>query len=493
MIKEERIQLRDKLINEYKQKYKALMSNKIKEMFKNDKRYELYIQQFRSEIEALYCIVHQDDFENHKCPICNKLSVFYANGSNKNYKVTCGNSKCIEALANSDEAKEKGIQTNLRKRKVKNAAQSEEVKNKIKETNMKIRGVPYSLQSKEVREKRDETMERLYGTKHALQVEEFKNQLKQTCLNEYGADNVMKLEEFIKKQNESVFKNLGVYHPLQSKEVRKKLENTNLKNLGVKHSTQSEIVKEKIRNTNLRERGVPYATQSEEVKKKIRNTKIKNNIPENFLTNQELVKFLNKFNKIYNQNIQIQDLYSNNEYFIKFIKYLYKNKKRLLRLKEIADIFGFNSNAIKRRIEEIKILDYFYIIDSNLEIQFKNFLDKNNIQYERKNRKLRNDKNGYPFELDFVLKNYNITFEINDIKSHNLLLKNKDYHINKTIKAKNDLNLKLIHLWEWELTDEDLWRRTSNWILNLLNDSKIQIDIKDCAIKKLVSKKKKNF
>ena len=43
------------------------------------------------------------------------------------------------------------------------------------------------------------------------------------------------------------------------------------------------------------------------------------------------------------------------------------------------------------------------------------------------------------------------------------------------------------------MTDEELWRRTSNWILNLLNQSKIQLDVKDCVIKEVPIEDQKHF
>ena len=436
MTKEERIQLRDELFEEFKKlkiiglrdkknnsnKYRIMNSNKINSILNNHivikRQYDLYINEFRSEKEALHCIINRDDYTNHLCPECNNICCMLKHPIK--YNKTCGKSECIEKRANSKEAKEKS---------------------KLKCLNK-------------------------YGKEHYSQTDQFKNQLKQTKFERYNNPN---------------YNN------------RSKAKATCEERYGKSNPFQVEKFKEAGKRTNIKNIGVPYLMQSETQKEKWRQTYYKNHNLNRLININDIIRFLNKFNRIYNQNIQIQDLYSNNKYFVKFIKYLYKNKKRLLRIKEISDIFNLTPNSISYRIKNLNLLKYFYIQDSELEIQFKQFLEINNIKTKRKNRELRNNSNNNPFELDFVLKNNNIAFEINDIKSHNSIRKDKNYHINKTIKAKDNLNLRLIHLWEWELTNENLWARISNWILNLLNNSKIQVDIKDCEIKEANIKEAQDF
>ena len=439
LTKEERIALRDELFEEFKdlsiiyfQKtyYKfnknAILLNSFKNNIELKEKYNLYIQQFRTEEEALYCIIHKDDISNHLCSICNELCKFY--NKKRGYRDTCGNKNC----------KQKALEN----------------------TNIKVRGVPYPMKDEEVKNKQQEKMLNEYGARHALQIKEFKEKAENTTYN-----------------------NFGVKNPFESKIIQERIKNIIYNNLGV--PLQNDEIEERRKQTCKDIFGVPYPTQCEKVKEKIRSSRIKNNLPKNNLSNKEFIKFLNKFNKLYHLNIQIDEIYSKNEYFIKFIKHLYKNRRRLLRLKEIADIFRFAPNTIGHRVKELKLLKFFYIVDSNLELQFKELLENNNIDFERANRNIlpKTENNGQP-ELDFYLKDYNIAFEINDMTGHNFKRKNKEYHINKVLKSKQK-GIRLIHLWEWELTDEDLWNKTSNWILNLLNNQKVNIDIKDCTIKEV--------
>ena len=210
-------------------------------------------------------------------------------------------------------------------------------------------------------------------------------------------------------------------------------------------------------------------------------------------TDEENINILNKINLFYNKIIDIIDIFINDEYFIKLIKLMYNEKNRLLRLQDISQILNFSEQAINNHINKLNLQKYFYIKDSKLELQFKEFLENNNIKFEYRNRNIlsKTENNGHS-ELDFYLKDYNIAFEINDIMSHNSKKKNQFYHINKTFQCR-ERNIRLIHLWEWELMNEDLWRRTSNWILNLLNNQKVNIDIKDCIIKEIDKETTKNF
>lgn len=40
-------------------------------------------------------------------------------------------------------------------------------------------------------------------------------------------------------------------------------------------------------------------------------------------------------------------------------------------------------------------------------------------------------------------------------------------------------NIQLIHIWEWELRNEEIWNKLSKWIINELDQNKIKININD--------------
>lgn len=237
--------------------------------------------------------------------------------------------------------------------------------------------------------------------------------------------------------------------------------------------------------------------QNEDIKEKIRKTQISKYVFNNLILDIEIIKIIKIIQQDFHDKIiNLADIYSNSECFIKFIKLMYHHKNRQLRLKEIAKIFNVVSQTIKNRVIELRLDKYFYIYDSLLEIKFNDFLCANNfIQclsndnmlsnfYLRHDRgTLLNKNTMHHSELDFHFKNNNIAFEINDIGGHNSLKrKNKFYHYNKMIECTRK-NIRLIHLWEWELTNPKIWNQISLWILNLLNNNKTIIDINQCNAK----------
>ena len=399
MTKEERIVLRDKLFKEllnrsgiiylksrnvyqfHSAKYllKVLNNDSI---LKND--YNSYIQEFRSETEGKYCIIHSDDKSNHKCPICNNECDFYL-GHPIRYKKTCGNRVCIEKLANSKESREKCKRTNLEKYGVEYSLQSKEVRDKSKQINLIKRGVEYPTQSKEVRDK-----------------------IKQTCLEKYGVEN-----------------------PFQAEECKNKAKQT----LETKYNIQ---IAKQMHMTNL-------------------------------------------------------DVWNDDDKFKEFIVSKYNEKGMFLVLNDVNSYFNVWPETIKKKIEMLNLVDYFYIQDSNLEILFRDFLNDNHIKHHRHDHNII-----YPKEIDFLLDDYKIGFEINDIHSHHNLdyshhnSKDKKYHYDKVMRAK-EKGIHLIHIWEWELRNDNEWSKLSNWILNLLNNSKISIGARKCTIKEVLRKEEKEF
>lgn len=384
-------------------------------------KYDLYINQFRSENEALYCLLHLDDFENHKCPICNEICEFYYNKQHKEYRNTCGSKTCG--------------------------------REQYEKTNLKLHG----NKNYNNREKAKETCKKEYGVEHTSKLSEVIEKGKDTKNKRYGDSNYNNRDLSIKTCNEKY----GVPHHMQNEKIKKNQHKTMLSKYGTKH-----------------------ALQVDEFKNKSILTYHKNHDFQDIINDEDVINII--------QNLKLQkesdlhlDIYYNDKYFKEFIIELSRLKNRKLQLNEIVKIFGRSRTTIKEKLQVLDLLDYFEIKDSELELKFYNFLIENGFveetDFDRHNRSILLENQ---LELDFYLKDYDIAFEINDLQSHNVKQKDQYYHYNKTIECAKK-GIYLIHIWEWELTDEKLWRRTSNWILNLLNQSKIQLDIKDCSIKEI--------
>ena len=474
----QRIQLRDEIFEEFKSlkliillnnfnnnQYRIWNKNKI-DLFINDElkiKYELFLNQYRTEEEALYCLTHFDDFENHICPVCSNICKFY--NKKHGYRDTCGNKDCHQKAIESTNSIIYGTKYGL---------QNEKVKEKGRQTNKTIRGVDHHMKTKESVQKGKNTREKLYGNPNYNNREG----ARQTCMNKYGKENYVETNQFKIQSYQTCLKNWNASNPMRN-----------------------QINVNKQQEKMLSEYGARHALQIKEFKDKLISTYVQNHGPKNPITDKNILIIIDNIKSIFcNNNIDISNIYYNDDYFIVFIKLLYQYKnEELIKINEICDIFKRSRTTIRDKIEKLKLLEYFDIKDSELELQFKELLESaeliENIDFERANRNIlskNRNTEGQP-ELDFYLKDYNIAFEINDTASHNCIKQlNQFYHYNKTNECLKK-NIRLIHLWEWELTDENLWRCTSNWILNLLNNSKIQIDIKDCVIKEININETRDF
>lgn len=515
LVKEARIQLRDELIEIFMKNFimkipinggikinKTNLTKLLKKDLQFKLKYELYVKQFRSEDEAQFHIKHHTDIEDYLCPICGNIRVFYKKGKNLKYQKTCGNDECIKKMLGSAESRLKARQTSEEKYGIDNVMKLQEFQNKAKETCMKNHGVKHPIQNEKIKNKMFQTKKERYGDPY------YNNKLKtrSTCLIIYGVDTPLKSKKIRDKIHNTNLKKYGVKHVLSCKKIRNKATQTSINRYGHKnynnrlkakqtilrrYKSNYKIIQKRIIKTNLKRYNVKHVMQNEIIKQRQRNSYMKNHYPQNFINNKEIEKFLNRYNRIYNKNVAKYDIYNIDMYFICFIKHMYKIKKRLLKLNEIADIFGFWPTAIKHKSEKLKLLKYFDIRNSKLELQFKNFLENNNIKYKRHNYYSNGNRNSH-FEVDFILNDHNIGFEINDVMTHNSKEKDKFYHINKTCQCAQK-GIQLIHIWEWELTDEELWRRTSNWILNFLNNQKQEINVKKCVIKLVGKNEEKEF
>ena len=428
----ERIQLRDILFNILldnkciiKRKsiyilYKKHLNILLKDNIIIKELYKVYINEFRSKEEAVFNLLHHDDYTNHMCPICKtNICLFY--NINYVYTKTCGSESCIKARIGSDEAKQKRSNTNMKKYGVNNPFESEEIKEQIRQTCIQKFGVDNPAKSELIKDKIKQSIMKHYNVEYALQSKEILDKMKQTMLERYNVEFALQNSKFLQKAQDTCLERFGTKNIFQSQEFINKVIESNLERFGVKHQSQVHI-------TNY-------------------------------------------------------DIWIDDDKFIQFIKNEYNKTKAFLLLKNIAKFFNVDSNTIKYRIVELNLLDYFYIRDSVLELDFKNFLDFYNIDHKRHH--IIFGDNNLRREIDFLVNN--IGFEINDIVTHNSIglgcIEPKDqyYHKHKTNLA-NLHNIRLIHIWEWELRNKLEWDRLSNWIINsLLNQSKIQLNLEiDC-------------
>lgn len=119
------------------------------------------------------------------------------------------------------------------------------------------------------------------------------------------------------------------------------------------------------------------------------------------------------------------------------------------------------------------------------------FLDDHNVNYEINHYPdFLKTKKGKGKELDFYFPDKNIAFEINGVYWHSERFKSKKYHLEKQFKCEEN-GVKLIHIFEHFLFyKKDI---VFSRIENILNLCKNKIYARECEIKYLNKKEKKEF
>ena len=326
---------------------------------------------------------------------------------------------------------------------------------------------------------------------------EAKSLYKKTCNDSKCIQSMIHTEEARTKYEQTNMDRYGASYILQTKKGKEKFKQTNLERYGVEYSAQNKEIYAKTQQTNLERYGDTCSARNEEVKAKQAKTNLERYGTKCSLNSESYKNtLLDKFGvSNYNQrNITNFDIYSDDEKFENFIKSKYSEKSSPLLLREIYPFFNIHPDTLSKKVKSMGLDKYFYIQDSNMEIQFKDFLLSHNItDFERCNRDTipSNDMPNKFLEIDFLIE-HKLGIEINDIVTHCIKEKDKYYHLYKTTKSLEH-NIRLIHIWEWEFRDDKLCDRLLKWILNLLNSNKMRVFARKCELKQVPIEDEKIF
>jgi hypothetical protein len=283
-------------------------------------------------------------------------------------------------------------------------------------------------QSKEQREKINKTFIEKYGG-HPMYSKEVKDKLKKTNLEKYGVDNLFKDSEYILKKTKE---KLGVTNPNKLDSVKEKKKNTNIEKYGV----STNLLLEKNRKNNI-------SSKLKKFNEKYKSLKIIND----------------KGNYV---SLECDKCSQNYDIDRSLLFYRFDNKLNCCTL--------CNPVSELRSIKEKELSDFisdlgFTVITSNRDI-------------------LKGK------EIDILVKEKNIGFELNGLYYHSDLFKDKNYHINKTIESKKE-GVRLIHIFEdeWDYKKEIVKSR----IKNLLGVIDKKIYGRKCILKKVPTKVKTKF
>lgn len=275
--------------------------------------------------------------------------------------------------------------------------------------------------------------------------EEANRKRKQTNLQRYGVSNVSLLEEVSQKKRDSMSNKWD--------EIKQHRKDSTLEKYGVDNVMKVPEIRDKQLATMERQYGTIYP----------RRAAIKNG---GLLENKNFIK----------------------EWAVNFKT---ENKRKPSPM-ELSNYLSFKSpNGTYKAIHIFNLEDYFLWRMTPLEELFENQIKELGVKYEHNNRTVI-----APLEIDFWFPEQKIGIEINDVASHNSdtpflrngIVKASNYHQEKVKKA-IDMNIRLIHLYEWELYDEKIM----NYIKKILIGSKEKIYARQTLVKEISPQEANSF
>jgi hypothetical protein len=278
------------------------------------------------------------------------------------------------------------------------------------------------------REKIKNTFTKKYNG-HPMKNEEIKNKVKITTKERYGVDNIFKNKEFIKMKTTE---KLGVHNPNCLESVKEKKKNTNLKKYGV--------------TTNL----ISYGYRENNVTSKLKKF-------------NEKYKSLNIINdKGTYVTLKCDKCVNDYEIDRSLLFYRFDN--------------NLNSCTICNPVSELRSIK---------EKELCDFIGSLGFTVKTGNRDILKGK-----EIDILVEEKNIGFELNGLYYHCDLFKDKNYHIDKTNEC-NKEGIRLVHVFEdeWDSKKEIVKSRIRN-LLGLI-DKKVYA--RKCLIKEVSTKVKTKF
>jgi hypothetical protein len=267
---------------------------------------------------------------------------------------------------------------------------------------------------------------------------------KKTFQEKYGVDFFPQHESFVQKQKLTKKEKYGDENYNNQEKIKltkqERYNNKNYNNL------------EKYQKTCLIKYGSDNYSKSKKFQKKIK---------ENFLTLYPDVNF----HKINKETVEvICDKGCDNSIISKQL--LYERYKRKHEICLSCNPLGFNNR-------------------SEYEKEITDFLIENGVKVET-NIKIPNEK----LEINIYIPEHKIGIEFNGVYWHNELFREKNYHLNKTIKCEKN-NIELVHIFE----DEWVYKKeiVKSILLNKLNKIKNNIFARKCEIKEITSEVSKKF
>lgn len=297
--------------------------------------------------------------------------------------------------------------------------------------------------------------------------------------------NACQTKSEVRKENtkKTTLKNYGVDNPAKSQEVLEKRKKTTIERYGVEHTTQLETVKSKARETLRKHYGVDVPMKSTEIKERLASRFMEKYGVENPF---ELESFQTK--------AKMAKRKAGYETFLSGLE-----RKRIALLSTKDDFVGMKSLRFRCKscgtewgvqsgnVSEINCPECTKRLVSRAEKELvafvKSVYDGTVIENDRKllgNRK----------ELDIVVPEKRLAIEFDGDFYHSDLFKDKNYHLDKTIRCEGQ-GYRLIHVFEHEW----LYRRSviESIISSALGVYERRIYARQCSVEPITNNEYRAF
>lgn len=190
--------------------------------------------------ETIFCIKHNIDRDNVKCPICGIGDVKFRGDKKRGIFLNGCCQECQLKYRNIH-SQQTSLERYGTKHPRKNKEKNNEINNLQKQTNIKKYGVEYYTQSGEYKERYKNTCLTKYGVDHVFKSEEIKEKIHNTCKEKYGTDWTFQNDLAKQHQKETLLKKYGVENSYcipfviesfneRKNEIQQKRDNTKRKN-----------------------------------------------------------------------------------------------------------------------------------------------------------------------------------------------------------------------------------------------------------------------
>jgi hypothetical protein len=286
-----------------------------------------------------------------------------------------------------------------------------------------------------------------YGVENPFESLFIRETVKQTNLKKYGVDNYSKTYEFKEKIKQTNFEKYGVFSTNALDTVKNKKKETYIKNYNTTHYFNSTEGKTHLKKIMSEKYGSDNIFKSQ------------------YFKDKKDKKIIHKYDKIVDKGLYNILSYDNSEF-----KIYHKN------CNQIFNIYHYNLyDRLKSNTSLCTICYPISIFKSIREQELINWLKELNITFKESDRDTLDGK-----ELDIYILSHNLAIEFNGLYWHSELYKDKNYHLDKSLKSQEQ-GIQLLHIWE----DEWVYKKDiiKSIILNRLGLIKEKFYARQCEIR----------